>query len=34
VVTTVSNALTGRDWPGAWSRVVRTRFTEESLSGS
>jgi nitronate monooxygenase len=31
VVTTVSDSLTGRDWPGAWSRVARTRFIEEWL---
>lgn len=31
VLTTVPDTLTGRDWPGAWSRVTRTRFVEEWL---
>jgi NAD(P)H-dependent flavin oxidoreductase YrpB (nitropropane dioxygenase family) len=31
VVTSVPDIMTGRDWPGAWSRVVRTRFIEEWL---
>ena len=31
VVTTVSDTLSGRDWPGAWARVRRTRFIEEWL---
>ena len=31
IVTTVADTLTGRDWPGAWSRVRRTRFIEEWL---
>jgi len=31
VLTTVSDSLTGRDWPGAWARVARTRFIEEWL---
>ncbi|TMK73662.1 MAG: nitronate monooxygenase [Actinobacteria bacterium] len=31
VVTTVGEALTGRDWPGAFARVARTRFVEEWL---
>ena len=31
VVTTVSDTLSGRDWPGAWSRVRRTRFIEQWL---
>src|SRR2546423_574834 len=31
IVTSVPESLTGRDWPGAWSRVVRTRFIEEWL---
>ena len=31
VVTTVSDSLTGRDWPGAWARIARTRFVEEWL---
>jgi NAD(P)H-dependent flavin oxidoreductase YrpB (nitropropane dioxygenase family) len=31
IVTSVPDSLTGRDWPGAWSRVVRTRFIEEWL---
>jgi NAD(P)H-dependent flavin oxidoreductase YrpB (nitropropane dioxygenase family) len=29
VVTTVPDTFGGRDWPGAWARVVRTRFIEE-----
>ncbi len=28
-VTTMSDSLTGRDWPGAWARVGRTAFVEE-----
>jgi NAD(P)H-dependent flavin oxidoreductase YrpB (nitropropane dioxygenase family) len=31
IVTTVGDTLTGRDWPGAWARVRRTRFIEEWL---
>jgi NAD(P)H-dependent flavin oxidoreductase YrpB (nitropropane dioxygenase family) len=31
VVTTVADTLTGRDWPGAWARVRRTRFIEQWL---
>jgi NAD(P)H-dependent flavin oxidoreductase YrpB (nitropropane dioxygenase family) len=31
VVTSVPDTMTGRDWPGAWSRVVRNRFIEEWL---
>jgi NAD(P)H-dependent flavin oxidoreductase YrpB (nitropropane dioxygenase family) len=31
IVTTVADTLSGRDWPGAWSRVRRTRFIEEWL---
>jgi len=31
IVTSVPHSLTGRDWPGACSRVVRTRFIEEWL---
>jgi len=31
VVTTVSDTLSGRDWPGAWARVRRTRFIEQWL---
>jgi NAD(P)H-dependent flavin oxidoreductase YrpB (nitropropane dioxygenase family) len=31
VVTTVGDTLSGRDWPGAWARVKRTRFVEEWL---
>jgi NAD(P)H-dependent flavin oxidoreductase YrpB (nitropropane dioxygenase family) len=31
IVTSVPDSMTGRDWPGAWSRVVRTRFIEEWL---
>jgi NAD(P)H-dependent flavin oxidoreductase YrpB (nitropropane dioxygenase family) len=31
VVTTVGDTLTGRDWPGAYARVARTRFVERWL---
>jgi NAD(P)H-dependent flavin oxidoreductase YrpB (nitropropane dioxygenase family) len=31
VVTTLSDSLSGRDWPGAWARVKRTRFVEQWL---
>ena len=31
IVTTVADTLSGRDWPGAWSRLRRTRFIEEWL---
>ena len=31
VLTTVLDSLSGRDWPGAWSRAARTRFVEEWL---
>jgi NAD(P)H-dependent flavin oxidoreductase YrpB (nitropropane dioxygenase family) len=31
IVTTVGDTLSGRDWPGAWARVRRTRFVEEWL---
>ena len=31
VVTTVADTLSGRDWPGAWGRLRRTRFVEEWL---
>ena len=31
VLTTVPDTLAGKDWPGAWSRVTRTRFIEEWL---
>jgi NAD(P)H-dependent flavin oxidoreductase YrpB (nitropropane dioxygenase family) len=31
IVTTVPDSLSGRDWPGAWTRVRRTRFIEEWL---
>src|SRR5207302_10097130 len=31
IVTTVADTLTGRDWPGAWARLRRTRFIEEWL---
>ena len=31
IVTTVGDTLTGRDWPGAWARLRRTRFVEEWL---
>ena len=31
IVTTVGDTLSGRDWPGAWARLRRTRFVEEWL---
>lgn len=31
IVTTVADTLSGRDWPGAWARMRRTRFIEEWL---
>jgi nitronate monooxygenase/enoyl-[acyl-carrier protein] reductase II len=31
VVTTLGDSLSGRDWPGAWARVKRTRFVEQWL---
>lgn len=31
VITTVGEALSGRDWPGAYARVARTRFIEHWL---
>jgi NAD(P)H-dependent flavin oxidoreductase YrpB (nitropropane dioxygenase family) len=31
IVTTIPDTLSGRDWPGAWSRVRRTRFIESWL---
>jgi NAD(P)H-dependent flavin oxidoreductase YrpB (nitropropane dioxygenase family) len=31
IVTTVADTLSGRDWPGAWARMKRTRFIEEWL---
>ena len=31
IVTTVADTLSGRDWPGAWGRLKRTRFIEEWL---
>lgn len=31
VVTTLSDSLSGRDWPGAWVRLKRTRFVERWL---
>ncbi|HJQ50154.1 MAG TPA: nitronate monooxygenase [Gaiellaceae bacterium] len=31
VITTVADTLTGRDWPGAYDRVARTRFIEKWL---
>jgi NAD(P)H-dependent flavin oxidoreductase YrpB (nitropropane dioxygenase family) len=31
VVTTLSDSLSGRDWPGAWVRLKRTRFVEQWL---
>lgn len=29
VLSTVPDTLSGRDWPGAWSRVARTNFVED-----
>jgi NAD(P)H-dependent flavin oxidoreductase YrpB (nitropropane dioxygenase family) len=31
VVTTLADALTGRDWPGAWDRIKRTPFVNQWL---
>lgn len=31
VVTTLGDSLSGRDWPGAWARLRRTRFIEQWL---
>ena len=31
IVTTVGDTLSGRDWPGAWARLRRTRLIEEWL---
>ncbi|MFL5961146.1 MAG: NAD(P)H-dependent flavin oxidoreductase [Gaiellaceae bacterium] len=31
VLTTLADSLSGRDWPGAWDRVLRTRFVAEWL---
>jgi NAD(P)H-dependent flavin oxidoreductase YrpB (nitropropane dioxygenase family) len=31
IVTTIPDTLSGRDWPGAWGRVRRTRFIEAWL---
>jgi len=31
VMTTLSDSLSGRDWPGAWARLKRTRFVEHWL---
>lgn len=31
VVTTIADSLSGRDWPGAYDRVARTRFVEKWL---
>jgi NAD(P)H-dependent flavin oxidoreductase YrpB (nitropropane dioxygenase family) len=31
IVTTIADTLSGRDWPGAWGRMRRTRFIEEWL---
>ena len=30
-MTTLSDSLSGRDWPGAWARLKRTRFVEHWL---
>ncbi len=31
VITTVADTLSGRDWPGAYDRIARTRFVETWL---
>jgi nitronate monooxygenase/enoyl-[acyl-carrier protein] reductase II len=31
VVTTLSDSLSGRDWPGGWARLRRTRFVDQWL---
>jgi NAD(P)H-dependent flavin oxidoreductase YrpB (nitropropane dioxygenase family) len=31
VMTTLNDSLTGRDWPGAWVRMRRTRFVQQWL---
>ena len=31
MVTTLSDSLSGRDWPGAWVRLRRTRFVQDWL---
>ena len=31
VLTTLADSLSGRDWPGAWDRVLRTPFVAEWL---
>jgi NAD(P)H-dependent flavin oxidoreductase YrpB (nitropropane dioxygenase family) len=31
VLTTLADSFSGRDWPGAWDRVLRTRFIDEWL---
>lgn len=31
MITTVADTLSGRDWPGAYDRVARTRFVEKWL---
>lgn len=31
VITTVADTLSGRDWPGAYDRIARTRFVEKWL---
>ena len=31
IVTTLSDSLSNRDWPGAWVRLRRTRFVEQWL---
>lgn len=31
VITTVADTLSGRDWPGAYDRLARTRFVEQWL---
>ena len=31
VLTTLADSLSGRDWPGAWNRVLKNRFVNEWL---
>jgi nitronate monooxygenase len=31
VLTTLADSFSGRDWPGAWDRMLRTRFVAEWL---
>jgi len=31
VLTTLADSFSGRDWPGAWARLLRTRFVDQWL---